>query len=1057
MAIKIAGSRVLDYDGSGSSNTNIAVGHLALESVAGGLNNTAVGKSASYNVTTGSNNTILGCNTGLGITTGGKNTIIGANVTGLSSALSNTVILADGDGNQRLYIISTGNVGIGTTGPNTLLNLSNDTDTTITIDLYNNTGAASPAVKMRKAQGTAAAPAAVSADDVLMSLVGTGYTSSSTFGNNVATIQFKAAEGFTSTNQGTYTVFATTAIGAVARSERIRIDSAGLVGIGTTSPAERLDVAGAVRISSNAATFISAATIIDRSGAESRICAGGATDANLSLFTSQTSLGGAAERLRITSTGNVGIGTTTPGSKLQVSTDSASYGETSAPFTIRGVTDSNKILALGFHTTDNVGWIQSTQYGTAVKPLVLQPLGGNVGIGTTSPTSPLQIQSLTTAGSLAFIIAGESNAERMAIRSSGATGGTPVVLLTGSRGTQASPTATQSGDVLGYYQFGGYNATSYFRSAWIYGLASENYTAIANGSHIVISTTANGSTTPSERMRIDKDGNVGIGTASPGQKLHVVGTIYATNGIAVAVDTLVNLNAGDTNSTIKSNSVSGFMEYAGYSGHKFNTTSGGTNTRVTIDSTGSVGIGTASPSWQTQVYGTGQNTALLTDAGSKSGSLFVGSSNGTTGAGGALLLGGITANGITSQWAIKSLITSTTANGTADLAFSTRALTGDTALTERLRILSNGRVGINTSAPANIFTVLDSGSLNTAGDTIDVGATVVGPNYAFGIGGNAANFNVHSNTTLGADVGATIGLGGRYTGTQFSQFAIIKGAKENATDANYATYLAFGTRANGGNIAERMRINSSGNVGIGTTSPSTKLQVGVKVADDNGYSHDTNAIYAVHQTATATATLNDPKEILLLARQGTAGQAFGAAASFRLSRFENSGVNARTRLDIVLAHDWFLSSPTTVLTALSSGNVGIGTTSPTKQLHVYSSTAAVLIDTSASSSANPELQLGAVARQFNVGVGGATFATTALQGSYYLYDATASSYRFVINYAGNVGIGVTSFGTSAATVIGIANGTAPSTSPAGMGQLYVESGALKYRGSSGTVTTLGAA
>jgi hypothetical protein len=56
--------------------------------------------------------------------------------------------------------------------------------------------------------------------------------------------------------------------------------------------------------------------------------------------------------------------------------------------------------------------------------------------------------------------------------------------------------------------------------------------------------------------------------------------------------------------------------------------------------------------------------------------------------------------------------------------------------------------------------------------------------------------------------------------------------------------------------------------------------------------------------------------------------------------------------------------------------------------------------------------------------------------------------------ANNFGFGVTSFGTSAVGVIGIVNGTAPSTSPAGMGQLYVESGALKYRGSSGTVTTI---
>ena len=62
---------------------------------------------------------------------------------------------------------------------------------------------------------------------------------------------------------------------------------------------------------------------------------------------------------------------------------------------------------------------------------------------------------------------------------------------------------------------------------------------------------------------------------------------------------------------------------------------------------------------------------------------------------------------------------------------------------------------------------------------------------------------------------------------------------------------------------------------------------------------------------------------------------------------------------------------------------------------------------------------------------------------------------FTIDLAnGNFGFGVTSFGSAAANVLGIKNGTAPSSSPSGMGQLYVESGALKYRGSSGTVTTL---
>ncbi len=62
--------------------------------------------------------------------------------------------------------------------------------------------------------------------------------------------------------------------------------------------------------------------------------------------------------------------------------------------------------------------------------------------------------------------------------------------------------------------------------------------------------------------------------------------------------------------------------------------------------------------------------------------------------------------------------------------------------------------------------------------------------------------------------------------------------------------------------------------------------------------------------------------------------------------------------------------------------------------------------------------------------------------------------RMRIDSAGNVGVGVGTFGTSAAKVLGLANATAPTTSPAGMGQLYVEAGALKYRGSSGTVTTL---
>jgi hypothetical protein len=84
----------------------------------------------------------------------------------------------------------------------------------------------------------------------------------------------------------------------------------------------------------------------------------------------------------------------------------------------------------------------------------------------------------------------------------------------------------------------------------------------------------------------------------------------------------------------------------------------------------------------------------------------------------------------------------------------------------------------------------------------------------------------------------------------------------------------------------------------------------------------------------------------------------------------------------------------------------------------------------------------------------ATQTSLVSQGATFLTFDTNSNERMRIDSAGNVGVGVSTFGISAAKVIGIADGTAPSTSPAGMGQLYVEAGALKYRGSSGTVTTL---
>ena len=71
-------------------------------------------------------------------------------------------------------------------------------------------------------------------------------------------------------------------------------------------------------------------------------------------------------------------------------------------------------------------------------------------------------------------------------------------------------------------------------------------------------------------------------------------------------------------------------------------------------------------------------------------------------------------------------------------------------------------------------------------------------------------------------------------------------------------------------------------------------------------------------------------------------------------------------------------------------------------------------------------------------------------------DVISYTQAMTLDASGNLLVGLTTAGTTAAKTIQIANGTAPTANVTG-GQLYVEAGALKYRGSSGTITTIAAA
>ena len=222
---------------------------------------------------------------------------------------------------------------------------------------------------------------------------------------------------------------------------------------------------------------------------------------------------------------------------------------------------------------------------------------------------------------------------------------------------------------------------------------------------------------------------------------------------------------------------------------------------------------------------------------------------------------------------------------------------------------SSDRVGINSAAPGALLEIKSAGT------------------------GSANNFRmIASNSTnitaFMGDVG--VDAGGLLLRTGNADQHIIR---TDSTVVFNETGADIDFRVEGTGNADLLFVDSARTtVGVATNIPEAQLQVGYSVVDDNNYVYDTDSLMVVHQTPTSDAVLNDPKDVLVLARQGTAGQAVGAKASFALSRYENNGINSRSRLDIDLAHGIF--DDVNIMTLLSSGNVGIREPLPVSALQV---------------------------------------------------------------------------------------------------------------------------
>ena len=312
--------------------------------------------------------------------------------------------------------------------------------------------------------------------------------------------------------------------------------NSGNVGIGTSIPGAKLEVAGQVKITGGAP---SAGKVL--------------TSDTTGLASWQTPSSGADSDWTVSGidmysavSGNVGIGTTTPGAKLEISHGANQWLQVKPYSTI-----SNKIVSsggLGIAIMGNENNIPLDIDGS-----------GNVGIGTDTPGAKLEV-------------AGQ-------VKITGGTPGAGKVLTSDTVGLASWQTPSGGGDFSNGGEAGGANRT------------------LGNTDNFAFGFLTNGT----ERMSITGSGLVGIGTTNPGAKLQIKGT-----GTGTSQALLINNSANAVNVTLFDNGNFGLGDQGPDATLEvvkrgttdllnLSSTTAGDGDLMTVTDTGKVGIGTISP------------------------------------------------------------------------------------------------------------------------------------------------------------------------------------------------------------------------------------------------------------------------------------------------------------------------------------------------------------------------------------------------------------------------------------------------------------------------------
>ncbi|RYG94756.1 MAG: tail fiber domain-containing protein, partial [Alphaproteobacteria bacterium] len=291
-------------------------------------------------------------------------------------------------------------------------------------------------------------------------------------------------------------------------STPMMITGSGNVGVGTTTPTTKLDVAGTV----NATGFTINGTPISSGSSQW-------TTASSNIYFN---------------TGDVGVGTSTPGYKLDVvGTIRASQ--------IYATSAESRFGSGSF--TDPAPGVYDAKFGGNNGGIAVKGqsyFGSKVGIGTNTPAATLQIEAPFSANLVVQNTNATSNSDsNITLRNYRGSqgGGDPVITSFAARGSPSAPSPVIAGMGLLSLRGQGYAEAGFGADrtgASIDFIAHDNWGNSTVTTDMLFSTASANDWATTEKMRITFDGKVGIGVTAPSEKLEVSGNVKATSFISTS-------------------------------------------------------------------------------------------------------------------------------------------------------------------------------------------------------------------------------------------------------------------------------------------------------------------------------------------------------------------------------------------------------------------------------------------------------------------------------------------------------------------------------------------